>query len=99
MSIVRTTLPGLPIAEIHRIFTGTFSPESLNRLRQMVAYIPDDTGAIVIVDGHIKPANKGSRNEIKSCHAWLEGFFNYCTIMEILRQPNLRIAAATRTFA
>lgn len=99
LSTLRRTLPGLPITEVHRIFHGTFSPESLNRLRQMVIQPSEDSGAVIIVDGRIKSANKGSRNEIKNASDWLEGFFNYCTIVEILRQPPLRLAVATRIFA
>lgn len=59
----------------------------------------EDSGAVIIVDGRIKSANKGSRNEIKNVSDWLEGFFNYCTIVEILCQPPLRLAVATRIFA
>lgn len=91
-------MPGLPVTEFHRIFLGTFNPEALGRFRQCTGPLPQDS-EVTIVNGRITPGSKGgSRTEITDISIWLEGFLNYCTAVEILRQPDISFATTTRIF-
>jgi hypothetical protein len=89
-------IPGMPQSEIRRIYQGKFSFEGLARLRDHPGERLDDGRNMEFANGRFKLVTKGNRKDIISFLIWLEGFLNYCTIVDIVRKPSVELVVARR---
>lgn len=75
--------PGIPTAEIARIFANKFRPEHLYKLRQGPKYMDWDDDYVIIENGQMKlKRTSGSlRNFGSNWDIWSESFLNYTMIL------------------
>lgn len=82
--LVASRYPGLPKAEIARIFANKFRPKTLPRLRHLKGREDKDREENVTIENgqmKLKPSNVHLRDFGTTWEIWSEAFINYCMIL------------------